>query len=103
MAGLRANAAGVADRLAEAGCDRIVVPSMPEDDSRTVDDVRRFAAELGRLAPRLADRGFRLAYHNHDFEFAPLDGTTAWDVLLAELPPGWTSADVYWSLPAAIP
>ena len=31
----------------------------------------------------LRGRGIRLGYHNHAFEFAPLDGTTIWDVLLA--------------------
>ncbi len=43
------------------------------------------------------ERGIRLGYHNHDFEFAPLDGTTIWDILLAELPPEVEiELDVYW-------
>ena len=40
----------------------------------------------------------RLGYHNHAFEFEPLDGTTVWDVLLAELPPEIElELDVYWA------
>ena len=40
----------------------------------------------------------RLGYHNHAFEFEPLDGTTVWDVLLAELPPEVEiELDVYWA------
>jgi sugar phosphate isomerase/epimerase len=70
---------------------------MPEEDRRTVDDVRRFAAELGGLARTLGERGMRLGYHNHDFEFRPLGGTTAWAVLLAELPAEVEiELDVYW-------
>jgi sugar phosphate isomerase/epimerase len=70
---------------------------MPETDRTTVDDVRRFAAELGGLAPMFADRGMRLGYHNHDFEFRPLGGTTVWSVLLDELPPEVeVELDVYW-------
>ena len=43
-------------------------------------------------------RGIRLGYHNHAFEFAPLDGTTVWDILLAELPPEVEiELDVYWA------
>jgi len=94
---LRADPAAVADRLEVLGCDRAVVPWMPEADRRTADDVRRFGAELGVLAQTLGDRGIRLAYHNHDFEFAPLDGTTVWDVLVAELPARIElELDVYW-------
>jgi sugar phosphate isomerase/epimerase len=95
---LRMDPIAVADRLDVLGCDRAVVPSIPEDDCRTVDDVRRFAAEIGALARTFEDRGIRLAYHNHDFEFAPLEGTTVWDVLLAELRAEVElELDVYWA------
>jgi len=98
IARLREDPAAVADRLAAVGCSRVIVPWMPEEDRRTVDDVRRFAAELGALGRSFADRGIRLGYHNHAFEFAPLDGTTTWDVLLAELPAEVEiELDVYWA------
>jgi sugar phosphate isomerase/epimerase len=95
--GLRQDAAAVADRLAEIGSPRVIVPWMPEADRATTDAVRRFAAELGALARTFAARGMRLGYHNHNFEFAPLDGTTIWDILLVELPPEVElELDVYW-------
>ena len=95
---LRDDANAVADRLADVGCPRVIVPWMPEEDRRTADDVRRFAAELGGFAATFADRGMRLGYHNHSFEFEPLDGTTVWDVLLGELPAEVElELDVYWA------
>jgi sugar phosphate isomerase/epimerase len=95
---LRVDPTAVADRLDVLGCDRAVVPWIPEEDRRTGDDVLRFAAEVGVLARTFGDRGIRLAYHNHDFEFAPLDGTTVWDILLAELPAEVElELDVYWA------
>jgi sugar phosphate isomerase/epimerase len=95
---LRADAGAVADRLTAVACPRLIVPWMPEQDRQTADDVRRFAAELGGFARTLDQRGIRLGYHNHAFEFAPLDGTTVWDVLLAELPPEIEiELDVYWA------
>ncbi len=95
---LRDDVTAVADRLAEVACPRVIVPWMPEEDRRTADDVRRFAADLGRVSERFAERGMRLGYHNHAFEFEPLDGTTVWDVLLAELPPEVElELDVYWA------
>jgi len=95
---LRADLKAVTDRLAEVGCPRIIVPWMPEEDRRTTDDVRRFATELGGFAEAVAEGGIRLGYHNHAFEFAPLNGTTVWDVLVAELPPEVElELDVYWA------
>jgi len=95
---LREDADAVADRLATLECPRLIVPWIPDADRRTPADVRRYAAELGELAERFAQRGIRLGYHNHAFEFEPLDGTTVWDVLLGELPPGVEiELDVYWA------
>ena len=95
---LRDDVTAVADRLEAVGCPRVVVPWMPEEDRRTADDVSRFAAELGTFAAALAERGMRLGYHNHAFEFEPLDGTTVWDLLIAELPPEVElELDVYWA------
>lgn len=95
---LRDDVRAVADRLTEVGCPRVIVPWMPEEDRRTVDDVRRFASELGRFAGGLASHGIGLGYHNHAFEFAGFEGTTIWDVLLAELPPEVEiELDVYWA------
>ena len=95
---LRRDVGAVADRLEELGCPRVVVPWMPEEDRASADDVRRFAAEIGTYAHALAERGMKLGYHNHAFEFEPLDGTTVWDVLLAQLPPEVElELDVYWA------
>lgn len=95
---LRRDWEAVADRLAIIGCPRIVVPWLPEEDRRTADGARGFAAELADFAARVGDRGIRLAYHNHSFEFAPLEDTTVWDVLRAELPPEVElEIDVYWA------
>ena len=95
---LRDDADAVADRLAQVGCPRVIVPWMPEEDRRTGDDVRRFAAALGGFARRFGEQGIRLGYHNHSFEFAAFEGTTIWDILLAELPPEIDiELDVYWA------
>jgi sugar phosphate isomerase/epimerase len=95
---LRRDWEAVADRLAIIGCPRLVVPWLPEEDRRTADGVRGFAAELADFAERVGGRGIRLGYHNHSFEFAPLEDTTVWDVLRAELPPEVElEIDVYWA------
>ena len=95
---LRADPSLVVDRLDELGCPRAIVPWLPEEERRTADDVRRFASELNSLAVLLADRAITLGYHNHQFEFAPLDSTTVWEIFLAELAPqSVLELDVYWA------
>jgi sugar phosphate isomerase/epimerase len=95
---LRRDAGAVAEELVALRCPRVVVPWLPEEERRTADDVRRWAAELGGFARTFQARGMRLGYHNHAFEFEPLDGTTVWDVLMAELPPEVDlELDVYWA------
>jgi len=95
---LRADAGAVAGRLGEIDCPRVIVPWMPEADRATHADVRAFAAELGQHARRMAEDGIRLGYHNHDFEFGSLEGSTIWDVLLATLAPEIElELDVYWA------
>ena len=96
--GLREDVSAVADRLEVLGCSRVIVPWMPEEDRRTAEDVHRFGRELNEFATTLAGRGISLGYHNHAFEFEPIDGTTVWDVLLESLAPEIElELDVYWA------
>lgn len=55
---------------------------------------RRFN-EVGRL---LADNGVKFNYHNHDWEFKDLGGSTGMDVLLQETDPAFVmlNIDVFW-------
>ncbi len=95
---LRADVDAVARRLTRLGCPRAIVPWLPERDRDTSDAVRRVAAEIGVIAGRLADHGIRIGYHNHAFEFDPVDGTTAWDILAAELDASVDfEIDVFWA------
>ncbi len=71
----------------EVGHRYLVVPWLPEEDRRTLDDVRRVAAEFNRLGEEAGRAGIRFGYHNHDIEFAPIDGQLPYDLLLAETDP----------------
>ena len=98
LEGLRQDLDDVLNRMVVVGCPRIVVPWLPVADRLDRDGVRQVAHEIGRIAARCGERGIRVGYHNHDFEFAPLDGTTVWDVLLDELPADVDlELDVYWA------
>ena len=78
------------------GMPRLVVPTMPRP--ATVAEADLQVSRLLRVAEHLAGRGVPLGYHNHDWEFEPLDdGPTTFDRLVAadhdllflELDLGW--------------
>jgi sugar phosphate isomerase/epimerase len=76
----------------------LVLPWLPPESRRTLDDFKRLASECNRLGQEAKRAGLRLAYHNHDFEFAPLDGRLPYDVLLAETDPARVGLelDLFW-------
>lgn len=93
--------AGTVATYAETlGCSGAVVPHLDEANFASAEAVDGAAARLSALSDRLADVDWRLHYHNHAFEFADLDGETAFDRLVErtddavglELDVGWTLA-----------
>lgn len=59
----------------ELGTPLLVVPWLREEDRPdSADGWRRLGSELGELSMRVAESGFGLAYHNHDFELTVEDG-----------------------------
>lgn len=68
----------------------VIIPWMSEA-WRNADGYAHLVHYLKELADSANARGLRAAWHNHDFEFAPLypdsaNSPTAYDYLLAELP-----------------
>lgn len=80
----------------------LVLPWIDAERRRTLEDWRRLAALLSRAGEAARAAGISVAYHNHDYEFAPLAGTLPFDLLLAETPPGLVAfeLDVYWMVKA---
>jgi sugar phosphate isomerase/epimerase len=72
----------------------VVVPWLPEEDQRTLDAFKRVAAEFNRLGAEASRAGIRFAFHNHDLEFAPIDGRLPYDVLLAETDPACVALEL---------
>jgi sugar phosphate isomerase/epimerase len=98
LADLRRDPDTTFDALATIGSPRAIVPWLEPADRATATGLRSVAAELGRIAAAGAARGIGVGYHNHAFEFEPVGGTTAWDVLLDTLPPTVDiELDVYWA------
>ena len=64
------------------GHSYLVVPWLSEDQRDSLDKYRHLADVLNAFGEQCANAGLQLAYHNHDFEFTPMDGTVPYDLLL---------------------
>lgn len=74
----------IADTYGELGCGRFVVPSYEPAAFRSREGIEEAADRLSALADRLDDVGATVHYHNHTFEFKPLEEATAFDLLAEE-------------------
>jgi sugar phosphate isomerase/epimerase len=76
----------------------IVVPYIPAELRKTLDDWKRIAADFNRIGAAAKTAGIQMAYHNHDFEFPLVEGKVPYDVLLAETDPKLVQMeiDLYW-------
>ncbi len=76
----------------------LVVPSIPRRQRTTIDDYRRIAQLFNRAGAAARARELTFAYHNHDFEFVPLQGEIPFDVLTREADPDLVKLemDLFW-------
>jgi sugar phosphate isomerase/epimerase len=91
--------------LAEAaavGHDFITAAWIDEGARRTLDDWRRWAEKFNRAAEEAKAVGLRFAYHNHNYEFAPVGGRIPYDVLVEGTDPDLVAfeMDLFWIISA---
>jgi len=65
----------------ELGNRNLVIPSVPQEIRGSKARWLEFASFLNDLSDRLAPHGMRIGYHNHDYEFKPVDGELPWHMV----------------------
>ncbi len=80
------------------GMEYIIVPHLDGNFIKTVDDFKRIAAKLNTAAAICKKEGLKFGYHNHNFEWKQVDGTTFYDTILNETDPQAVQMemDLYW-------
>jgi sugar phosphate isomerase/epimerase len=76
----------------------IVCAWIHQEHRRRPDDWKRAAQKFNRAGELARKQRILFAYHNHDFEFTPVDGQLPYDILLAETDPELVrmEMDLYW-------
>jgi sugar phosphate isomerase/epimerase len=95
---LRQDAAGQIKAAKTIGQEYITLPSY-NFGNEGLAGWRKGVAEFNQWGRMCRDAGLKLAYHNHNREFAPLEGTSGYDVLVSETDPKLVDfeLDLYWA------
>jgi sugar phosphate isomerase/epimerase len=88
----------VLDDANRIGHEYVIIAWTPQEVRRTMEDWKRVAERFNWAGQRAKEAGLTFAYHNHDFEFKPLEGQIPFDLLLAETDPALVKIemDLYW-------
>lgn len=87
----------VVEKANETKLTHLVVPYLHDKDRRTLDDYKRVAGNLNKAAVIAKKAGIQLAYHNHAFEYKPMEGSTGFDIFTKEFSPEMKfELDVFW-------
>jgi sugar phosphate isomerase/epimerase len=77
----------------------LVFGYMVEGERETLDDYRKVAEQLNTAGELCQKAGIDLCYHNHAFEFEPMEGQIPYRILMEEFEPGtvFFELDVFWA------
>lgn len=81
------------------GFQYAVYPYLPESERGGADAIKRLADTLNKAGEQGKKLGLRLCYHNHAFEFEPINGVTGLEILLKNTDRNLVSLelDVFWA------
>lgn len=93
------------DLAAQLGQEYFVVPVPPIGtwDKLTVDSYKFMSAQFNKASEICRKSGVKFAYHNHYWEFKPLEGAkTGFDIMMAETDPKLVDfeLDLFWATKA---
>lgn len=88
----------VLDAAKTLGHRYLFVGWIPPEQRKSLADYREIARRLDEAGRRATAAGVQFGFHNHDFEFEPIDGRVPYDILLAETDPSRVvmELDLYW-------
>jgi len=93
------NATKMAEDHAKVGVKYCIQPWIVEEARTTIASYQKMAADWNKVGEIMKANGIQFGYHNHNFEFAILEGKVPYyDVLMAELDPNLVTMeiDLFW-------
>ncbi|MDP9079263.1 MAG: sugar phosphate isomerase/epimerase [Bacteroidota bacterium] len=80
------------------GMTYVIIPSINGEVLKSADEFKMIASKMNKAAEICKKAGLQLGYHNHNFEWKPIDGTTFYDTILKETDPKLVQMemDIFW-------
>ncbi len=77
----------------------VVMPYIPVEQRGGADMFKKLADMLNRSGEKAKSNGLRLCYHNHAFEYKPIDGKTGLELLMNDTQKDLVSLelDIFWA------
>ncbi|MBS1521193.1 MAG: sugar phosphate isomerase/epimerase [Bacteroidetes bacterium] len=91
------------DKLGEAahvlGSEFVVLPAIPEDKRKTLDDYKRMAEAFNKIGETAKKNGVKFAYHNHGYGWKAVNGQVPIKLILDGTDPSlvFLEMDLYWT------
>lgn len=87
------------DFCQEIGAEHVVCPFLPPNRRQGADAWKALASTLNGIGERCAARGLPFCYHNHAFEFEPVDGSNGFQLLYEQTDPRnvLMELDAFWA------
>lgn len=81
------------------GFEYAVLPYIPPEQRGGPDTFKKLADVLNKSGEKANAAGLKLCYHNHAFEFEPLQGTTGFEILMHDTHKNLASLelDIFWA------
>jgi len=95
---LRNNLQETIDAAKTIGHQYVVCAYLLPEERKSLDDYKRLVELFNDAGRRLKEAGLQFCYHNHDFEFTPIDDKIPYDLILAGTDPRTVKMelDLYW-------
>jgi sugar phosphate isomerase/epimerase len=97
-AALRGNLQETIEGAQVIGHQYLVCGYLPAEERKSLDDYKKLVELFNGAGERFKKAGIQFGYHNHDFEFVPIDGRLPYDTILAGTDPKLVKfeMDLYW-------
>lgn len=101
-AGLRGDLDQTIDAAKTIGHQYVVCAYLLPNERKSIDDYKRLIELFNEAGERLKKAGLQFCYHNHDFEFTPIEGEIPYDLMLKGTDPNTVrmELDLYWIVKA---
>jgi Sugar phosphate isomerases/epimerases len=93
----------MAEDHAKVGAKYCMQPFVDDKDRKSIEGYQKMVAEWNKVGKIMKEAGVQFGYHNHNFEFGPLEGKVPYfDVFLAEMDKEYMTMelDLFWATKA---